>query len=76
MMGYLSYAYETVPGKSIKAGQTKGAADEWDEEAFDTGASVMSPISRTPQPASLGILALGAQSVPLWRRKETLQATK
>lgn len=43
------YAYETTAGKSIKAGQTKGAADQWDEEGFGTGASVMSPISDTSQ---------------------------
>jgi hypothetical protein len=29
------------------------------------------PIPDIPQPASLGILALGAQGVPLWRRKES-----
>jgi hypothetical protein len=66
------YAYENIAGKSIKAGQTKGAADEWDEEGFDTGASVMSPITDTPQPAALGMLALSAQSVPLWRRRESV----
>jgi len=64
------YAYETTAGKSINAGQTKGAADEWDEEGFGTGASVMSPISGTSQPTSLGMLAPGARGVPLWRRKE------
>jgi hypothetical protein len=66
------YAYETTAGKSIKAGQTKSAADEWDEEGVGTGASVSNPITDTRQPASLGMLALGAQSVPLWRRKESL----
>ena len=66
------YAYETTAGKSINAGQTKGAAGEWDEEGFGTGASVMSPITDTPQPAALGMLALSAQSVPLWRRRESV----
>ena len=32
----------------------------------------MSPISDPPQPTSLGMLALGAQGVPLWRRKESV----
>jgi hypothetical protein len=64
------YAYETTAGKSIKAGQTKGAADEWDEEGFGTGASVVSPISEP-----LGTLALGAQGVLLWRRKESVACT-
>jgi hypothetical protein len=66
------YAYETTAGKSIKAGQTKSAAEKWDEESFGTGASVVSPISESPQPASLGMLALGAQCVPLWRRKKSV----
>jgi hypothetical protein len=63
------YAYETIPNKSIKAGQTKEAA-EWDEEDFGPDASLTNPIPDKPQPASLGILALGAPGVPLWRRKE------
>jgi hypothetical protein len=66
------YAYETIPGKSIIAGQTQDAAGQWDETGLDTGASLTSPIPDTPQPASLGMLALGAQGVPLWRRKESV----
>jgi len=65
------YAYETIPGKAIIAGQTKGAADELREEDFGSGASLTNPIPATPQPASLGVLALGAQAVPPWRRKES-----
>jgi hypothetical protein len=65
------YAYEDIAGKSIKAGQTKGAADEWDEEGFGPGVSLTSPIPNTPQPTSLGMLALGARGMALWRRKET-----
>jgi hypothetical protein len=65
------YAYETVPGKSIIAGKTHGPADEWDKEDIGSGAFLTNPIQDTPQPPSLGILALGAQGVPLWRRKET-----
>ena len=64
------YAYETIAGKSIKAGQTKSSADEWEQD-FGPGASQTNPIPDTPQPASLGMLALGAQGVPLWRRKES-----
>jgi hypothetical protein len=65
------YAYETIPCKSIKAGQTKEAADNPTNNDFGPGASLTSPIPDTPQPASLGMLALGAQGVLLWRRKET-----
>jgi hypothetical protein len=65
------YAYENIAGKAIKAGQTQGAADERDEEGFGAGTSVMRPID-PPLPAALGMLALGAQGVPLWRRKESV----
>jgi hypothetical protein len=68
------YAYETTAGKSIKAGQTKGAADEWDEESFGTGASGMSPSSATLQFVSLGMFTLDAQGVPAYRRKEWVGA--
>jgi hypothetical protein len=67
------YAYETVAGKSIVAGPTNGLADqaaEEEEEDFGPVASLTSPIPDKPQPASLGMLALGAQGVPMWRRKE------
>jgi hypothetical protein len=64
------YAYETIPGKSIKAGQTKGTADNPSNGDLGPGASLTNPIPDTPQPASLGMLALGAQGVTLWRRKE------
>lgn len=59
------YAYETIPGKSIIAGKTKGPDDS------TVAASAIGPLPEKPQPASLGILALGAPSVPLWRRKES-----
>jgi hypothetical protein len=65
------YAYEDIAGKSIKAGQTQGARDERDEEGFGAGTSVMRPID-PPQPVALGVLAVGAQGVPLWRRKESV----
>jgi hypothetical protein len=63
------YAYETIAGKPIIAGKTKGP-DQRNQEGSSTGASAMSPIP--DQPASLGVLALGAQAVPLWRRKESV----
>jgi hypothetical protein len=62
------YAYETIVGKSIKAGQTREADDN---ENFGPGASLTNPIPNTPQPASLGMVALGARGVPPWRRKES-----
>jgi hypothetical protein len=65
------YAYETTPGKSIKAGQIREAADDPTNDDFGPDASLTTPIPDTPQPASLGMLALGAQGVPLRRRKES-----
>jgi hypothetical protein len=69
------YAYETIPGKSIIAGQTRGADDPTNDD-FGPAASLTGPIPETPQPASLTILALGAQGVPLWRRKETQEVIR
>jgi hypothetical protein len=63
------YAYETIVGKSIKAGQTKETADDPGNAEFGPGSSLTNPPD-TPQPASLGMLALGARGVPLWRRRE------
>jgi hypothetical protein len=68
------YAYETIPGKAIIAGATKGPENDREQRDFGPGAFLTNPIPDTPQPASLGMLALGAQGVPLWRRKETQEA--
>jgi hypothetical protein len=65
------YAYETIAGKSIIAGKTKGPADDPTNDDFGSGASQTSPIPDKSKPATLGMLALGAQGVPLWRRKES-----
>jgi hypothetical protein len=63
------YAYETVAGKAIRAGQTKGDADDATVDSNflnpDTSESTASVAdsSDTPQSTSLGALALGAQRV-------------
>jgi hypothetical protein len=65
------YAYETVPGKSIRAGQTSG-------DLPGSGADPANPDDSPPlltqpeviEPGSLGVLALGASAIPVWRRKE------
>jgi hypothetical protein len=64
------YAYETIPNKSIKAGQTKEAADDSTNDNFVPDASLTTPIPNTPQPATLGALATGAPGLSIWRRKE------
>lgn len=57
------YAYETIPNKRILAGQTWGTDSA--EFAQDK------PISEaTLGPASLGVLARGADGLSLWRREE------
>jgi hypothetical protein len=60
------YAYETVPNKRVIAGKTREAEDG--TEYFGSGASLTNPTPGTP--ASLGMLALGAQGTPLRRRKD------
>jgi hypothetical protein len=64
------YAYETQAGRSILAGQTSGLADDAGEN--EEPQSLLpdpdsKPISRAFGPAPLGVLALGAQGLPLWR---------
>ena len=56
------YAYETILGKSIIAGQTKGTDDA------EPVASLQAP---APEPAALGMLALGAPGLWIWRREES-----
>jgi hypothetical protein len=57
------YAYETIPGKAITAGKTNGA-DDWQQDELGPDAFFLTnPVPDRPQPASLGMLALGAQSI-------------
>jgi hypothetical protein len=58
------YAYETIPGKAIVAGQTKGTDDI--SEGPDAAL-----IPNSPQPAVLGALALGAPGLSIWRREQS-----
>jgi len=59
------YAYETISGKSIIAGATKGPDDAEPTAALS---------SHTPEPVTLGALALGAPGLSIWRRKESAAA--
>jgi hypothetical protein len=59
------YAYETIPGKAIVAGATKGPDDELTAALGN----------HTPGPATLGALALGAPGLSIWRREEPVAAT-
>jgi hypothetical protein len=64
------YAYETVPNKPIIAGKTKGLDDVSNVEQPDPG------VLHAPalKPASLGLLAIGAPALPIWRREDSLGA--
>jgi hypothetical protein len=55
------YAYETIPNKSIRAGQTKGRS----------GAATLAPESPT-----LGLLAMGSRGLSLWRRNKVTENTQ
>jgi hypothetical protein len=59
------YAYETIPNKLILTGHTKGP-DHSSTEVPD--ASLTMP---TPEPATLGALAMGTPGLSIWRRKES-----
>ena len=61
------YAYETVPDKPITTGRTNGPDDASVEES---NAALTMP---TPQPATLGALAMGAPGLSIWRRKESAE---
>ena len=56
------YAYETIPGKPIIAGRTKGGNVEQSDAAVLT--------APTPERASLGLLAQGAAGLVAWRRRD------
>jgi len=58
------YAYETIPNKPIVTGKTKGPDNSNVEEP---NASLAAP---TPQPATIGMLALGSPALSIWRREE------
>jgi hypothetical protein len=60
------YAYETIPGKPIIAGATKGPDDAGPTASLNTP---------TPEPATLGALSKGAPGLSIWRRKESVAAT-
>ena len=60
------YAYETVPNKPIVTGKTKGPEDEGNLEPSNSAALTV-PASR---PAKLGMLAMGAPGLSIWRREE------
>ena len=59
------YAYETVPGKSIITGKRKGPDDRSRVKQPSPAALPALP----PEPATLGLLAMGADGLSVWRRE-------
>jgi hypothetical protein len=76
------FAYETIPGKAIIAGKTKGTdhllttSPTANPDDPGPGASLTNPIPDNLQPASLGMLALGSPGRSVRRRKEPALAGK
>ena len=79
----LSYGYESTPNTAILAGSCTASAasagsaleDQKTNVAregpsSDHAASVASTTGGDPASASLGLLALGSEGIPLWRRKQ------
>jgi len=60
------YAYETTPQTNLVEGHVSGP-----EKASNNPASVLAPAT---QPASLGLLARGADALAIWRRDEEAAA--
>jgi hypothetical protein len=66
------YAYETVPGKSIITGKTKGPDDRSRAEQ-PSPVALAAPL---PKPATLGLLAMGARGLAIWRREESVSVAR
>jgi len=60
------YAYETIPGKAIIAGATKGQ----DDAETTASLKIESLKTNASKQAALGMLALGAPGLSIWRREE------
>jgi hypothetical protein len=61
------YAYETIPNRPIIAGKTSGPDEPESPASFTTPAP--------PQPAMLGLLAMGSPGLSVWRREELAEAS-
>jgi hypothetical protein len=60
------YAYETIPNKPIVTGKTKGP----DEDSRLEPPSSVTLTAATSKPATLGMLAMGARGLSIWRRED------
>jgi hypothetical protein len=62
------YAYETQPGRPIEAGD-EGPASAGQANFGSTSELPSAPIVKANVPAELGVLALGASGLSIWRRE-------
>jgi hypothetical protein len=68
------YAYETIPNKPIITGDIIGEREQSKEMSME----LQNPVSLaapTPEPATLGLLAMGWSGVSIWRREESAGAS-
>ena len=63
----LGYAYETIADKAIIAGATNGPQDAEPAASHNL---------HTPEPATLGALAMGSSALAVWRREEWAESTQ
>jgi hypothetical protein len=83
----LASGYESTPDTAIAAGSCTSVSPSTSavpaphngtsvssSDQAGSSASAASPTSDTSQPASLGMLALGVQGLPLWRRYRVVNA--
>jgi hypothetical protein len=66
------YAYETMPGKSLRTGQKTD--DPGENESVSTNQSEAALKASAPRRDTLGLLALGAPALSIWRREQTITA--
>jgi hypothetical protein len=69
---FTGYAYEDVPDTPILAGDM-GVATKSSEHSRALLRTPLRVEPALPQPASLGMLALGAQGIPAWRKEMMAQ---
>lgn len=62
------YAYETIPGKAIISGDIVGDRDR-PEKISTRPPQPATPFAPVPESATLGLLAMGAPGLSIWRRE-------
>ena len=60
------YAYETIPNRPIITGKTKGP-----DESSGDGLPEATLSTPAPEATTLGLLAMGAPGLSIWRREES-----